>query len=44
MLAYPVQHDQGLILFDTGMGSGDSETEAHCRPQRRALQEQAACL
>ncbi|GAA2095642.1 N-acyl homoserine lactonase family protein [Actinomadura alba] len=38
-LAYLVQHDQGLILFDTGIGSADSETEAHYRPQRRALQD-----
>ncbi|SOE33761.1 Metallo-beta-lactamase superfamily protein [Streptomyces sp. OK228] len=39
VLAYLVQHDQGLILFDTGIGNADRETEAHYRPQRRALQE-----
>ncbi|MET7801104.1 N-acyl homoserine lactonase family protein [Streptomyces decoyicus] len=37
VLAYLVRHDQGLILFDTGIGSADSETEAHYRPQRRPL-------
>ncbi|MFC9644281.1 N-acyl homoserine lactonase family protein [Streptomyces mirabilis] len=39
VLAYLVQHEQGLILFDTGIGNADRETEAHYRPQRRALQE-----
>ncbi|QIP88094.1 N-acyl homoserine lactonase family protein [Streptomyces sp. Tu 2975] len=39
VLAYLVQHDQGLILFDTGIGSADSGTEAHYRPRRRPLQE-----
>uniref|UniRef100_J1RVR3 Putative hydrolase n=1 Tax=Streptomyces auratus AGR0001 TaxID=1160718 RepID=J1RVR3_9ACTN len=38
MLAYLVEHDRGLILFDTGIGTADNETEAHYRPQRRALQ------
>jgi glyoxylase-like metal-dependent hydrolase (beta-lactamase superfamily II) len=42
VLAYLVQHDQGLILFDTGIGSADPETEAHYRPQRRALPEALA--
>ncbi|MFD5429475.1 N-acyl homoserine lactonase family protein [Streptomyces sp. NPDC127084] len=37
VLAYLVQHDQGLILFDTGIGNADPETEAHYRPRRRAL-------
>lgn len=37
VLAYLVQHDRGLILFDTGMGSADTETEAHYRPRRRVL-------
>ncbi|GAA3766731.1 N-acyl homoserine lactonase family protein [Streptomyces chiangmaiensis] len=39
VLAYVVRHDQGLILFDTGIGAADPETEAHYRPRRRALQE-----
>ncbi|MEU0034317.1 MULTISPECIES: N-acyl homoserine lactonase family protein [unclassified Streptomyces] len=39
VLAYLVRHDQGLILFDTGIGNADSETEAHYRPRRRALRE-----
>ncbi len=38
VLAYLVRHDQGLILFDTGIGRGDPETEAHYRPHRRNLQ------
>ncbi|MGN9793005.1 N-acyl homoserine lactonase family protein [Streptomyces sp. OZ13] len=39
VLAYLVQHDRGLILFDTGIGIADSGTEAHYRPRRRPLQE-----
>jgi glyoxylase-like metal-dependent hydrolase (beta-lactamase superfamily II) len=39
VLAYLVQHDKGLLLFDTGIGSADPETEAHYRPRRRALQD-----
>ncbi|SDJ56795.1 Glyoxylase, beta-lactamase superfamily II [Nonomuraea maritima] len=39
MLAYLVKHAQGLILFDTGIGAANPETEAHYRPRRRALQE-----
>ncbi|MEV5955819.1 N-acyl homoserine lactonase family protein [Streptomyces sp. NPDC051987] len=39
VLAYLVQHDHGLILFDTGIGKADPETEAHYRPRRRALQD-----
>ncbi|MGW8885906.1 N-acyl homoserine lactonase family protein [Streptomyces sp. NPDC055749] len=37
VLAYLVQHDNGLILFDTGIGDADPETEAHYRPRRRGL-------
>jgi N-acyl homoserine lactone hydrolase len=37
VLAYLVRHDQGLILFDTGIGAADPDTEAHYRPQRRDL-------
>ena len=39
VLAYLVRHDHGLILFDTGIGTADSETEAHYRPRRRTLQD-----
>ncbi|MET8780155.1 N-acyl homoserine lactonase family protein [Streptomyces sp. NPDC004096] len=39
VLAYLVRHERGLLLFDTGIGAADSETEAHYRPRRRALQE-----
>ncbi|WP_052229783.1 MBL fold metallo-hydrolase [Streptomyces sp. CT34] len=37
-LAYLVAHDRGLLLFDTGIGAADPETEAHYRPRRRSLQ------
>ncbi|MDH6612762.1 N-acyl homoserine lactone hydrolase [Streptomyces sp. SAI-208] len=37
VLAYLVQHERGLILFDTGIGQADAETEAHYRPRRRDL-------
>lgn len=39
VLAYLVEHAQGLMLFDTGIGAADPETEAHYRPRRRALQD-----
>ncbi|MFI0937654.1 N-acyl homoserine lactonase family protein [Streptomyces sp. NPDC021020] len=42
VLAYLVRHDDGLILFDTGMGDAGPETEAHYRPRRRALPEALA--
>ncbi|MEV6947229.1 N-acyl homoserine lactonase family protein [Streptomyces sp. NPDC051172] len=42
VLAYLVQHDRGLILFDTGIGKADPETEAHYRPRRRDLQDALA--
>ena len=34
---YLVRHDEGLILFDTGIGRADPATEAHYRPSRRSL-------
>ncbi|GAA1385241.1 N-acyl homoserine lactonase family protein [Catellatospora chokoriensis] len=37
VLAYLVDSADGLILFDTGLGRGDDETEAHYRPHRRPL-------
>ena len=37
VLGYLVRHDRGLLLFDTGIGAVDAETEAHYRPVRRSL-------
>jgi glyoxylase-like metal-dependent hydrolase (beta-lactamase superfamily II) len=37
LLGYLVDHPGGLVLFDTGLGFADAETEAHYRPQRRSL-------
>ena len=37
VLCYLVRHDRGLLLFDTGLGRADQETEAHYRPRRRPL-------
>lgn len=42
VLAYLVRHEAGLLLFDTGLGSGDPEAEAHYRPRRRDLREALA--
>ncbi|MER7624099.1 N-acyl homoserine lactonase family protein [Streptomyces sp. NPDC126503] len=36
-LAYLVRHPGGSLLFDTGMGEGSPETDAHYRPVRRPL-------
>lgn len=36
---YLIRHDRGLVLFDTGLGRGDAETEAWYRPRRIALAE-----
>lgn len=38
VLAYLVRRDDRLVLFDTGVGAVDPGTEAHYRPQRRALE------
>jgi len=38
VLGYLVRHERGLLLFDTGIGTGSPETDAHYRPRRRALQ------
>ncbi|MEV4946317.1 N-acyl homoserine lactonase family protein [Streptomyces sp. NPDC053755] len=38
VLAYLVRRDEGLLLFDTGVGAVDPETEAHYRPHRRPLE------
>jgi N-acyl homoserine lactone hydrolase len=37
VFAYLVQRAEGLILFDTGIGEADRETEAHYRTHRRPL-------
>ncbi len=37
VLAYLVRREEGLILFDTGIGDAGPDTEAHYRPQRRKL-------
>ncbi|GAA1521837.1 MBL fold metallo-hydrolase [Sphaerisporangium rubeum] len=42
VLAYLVRHDDGLILFDTGIGAADAGTEAHYRPRRRSLRDTLA--
>ncbi|GAA1634479.1 MBL fold metallo-hydrolase [Catellatospora bangladeshensis] len=42
VLAYLVDTADGLLLFDTGLGRGDDETEAHYRPHRRPLPEALA--
>jgi glyoxylase-like metal-dependent hydrolase (beta-lactamase superfamily II) len=42
VLAYLVRHDNGLILFDTGIGAADAGTEARYRPRRRSLREALA--
>jgi glyoxylase-like metal-dependent hydrolase (beta-lactamase superfamily II) len=36
-LAYLVAHRGELLLFDTGIGAADPETEEHYRPYRRSL-------
>ncbi|MBT2899673.1 N-acyl homoserine lactonase family protein [Streptomyces sp. McG3] len=37
VLAYLVEHERGLLLFDTGIGEGDPGAEARYRPRRRSL-------
>lgn len=37
VLGYVVRRDEGTILFDTGLGEADAETEAHYRPRRADL-------
>ncbi|WP_091554560.1 N-acyl homoserine lactonase family protein [Micromonospora pattaloongensis] len=36
---YLIRHEAGLVLLDTGVGVGDSETEDRYRPRRIALPE-----
>ncbi|OKJ97115.1 MBL fold metallo-hydrolase [Streptomyces sp. CB03234] len=42
VLAYLVRHEEGLLLFDTGLGEGDPDADAHYRPRRRGLAEALA--
>ena len=37
VLGYAIEHSAGLLLFDTGLGEGDPEVDAHYRPVRRPL-------
>jgi N-acyl homoserine lactone hydrolase len=37
VLGYVIEHPAGLLLFDTGLGEGDAEVDAHYRPVRRQL-------
>ncbi|GAA2810486.1 MBL fold metallo-hydrolase [Streptomyces showdoensis] len=37
VLAYVVRYPGGSLLFDSGLGEGSPETDAHYRPVRRAL-------
>ena len=39
VFGYVVQRAEGLILFDTGIGEADRETETHYRLHRRPLRE-----
>jgi len=42
-LGYVVDHPQGMVLFDTGMGS-HPEVDAHYRPRRTGLHEALAAI
>jgi N-acyl homoserine lactone hydrolase len=37
LFAYLLRHDHGVLLFDSGIGSGYAEVDAHYRPTRRDL-------
>jgi glyoxylase-like metal-dependent hydrolase (beta-lactamase superfamily II) len=39
LLGYAVERDDGIFLFDTGLGEGDPEADARYRPVRRPLYE-----
>jgi glyoxylase-like metal-dependent hydrolase (beta-lactamase superfamily II) len=36
-MGYLVRHPHGMLLFDTGIGAVDADTEVHYRPVRRPL-------
>ena len=42
VLGYLVRRPEGTLLFDSGLGAADEETEAHYRPHRRELAEALA--
>jgi glyoxylase-like metal-dependent hydrolase (beta-lactamase superfamily II) len=42
VLAFAVRHQEGVLLFDTGVGSGNDEIDEHFRPRRRDLAEALA--
>jgi len=44
VLGYVVRHPAGLLLFDTGIGEADEETDEHYRPKRRPLREALASV
>lgn len=37
VLAFAVRHAEGVLLFDTGVGSGNDEVDEYFRPRRRDL-------
>jgi len=39
VLGYVIDHPAGALLFDTGLGEGSAEVDAHYRPVRRPLPE-----
>ncbi len=39
VLGYVVRHPGGVVVFDTGLGAVDDETEAWYRPRRRSVEE-----
>jgi glyoxylase-like metal-dependent hydrolase (beta-lactamase superfamily II) len=43
-LGYLVRHPDGLLLFDTGMGSGDADVEQWYRPRRTPVADALAGL
>jgi glyoxylase-like metal-dependent hydrolase (beta-lactamase superfamily II) len=42
--AYLIHHPDGLVLFDTGIGSGDEEFETFYNPVRRSLDDALASV
>src|SRR5215831_18107773 len=42
VLAYVVRRDEGVLLFDTGLGEGEPEVDAHYLPHRRPLEQALA--
>ncbi|MFH8614827.1 MBL fold metallo-hydrolase [Streptomyces sp. NPDC017979] len=44
VFAHLVRHPRGLLLFDSGIGTGDPEADAHYRPHRRSLRAALAAV